>query len=164
MAFCGGAWNRKEKYKHGIIYFYSHIQEACGTIKRVKFKEKACEILGKKNLPGVSSSDVRHGKSKRLSSCCHVQGRRPRRPSRKTKGDHFVLSKLNTNIQTEPEQELFEVDFRADSNASVFSFCWSNRYVDSNAIVFWFIFVGTLIHIYINAVAPFTHTYTWSFL
>ena len=56
---------------------------------------------------------------------------------------------VNTNIQTEPEQELFEVDFRVDSNAIVFSFCWSKRYADSTAIVFWFVFVATLTHVYI---------------
>ena len=94
LAFCGGAWNRKGKYKHGIIYFCSRIQEACGTIKRVKFQVKASEILIKKSLPGVSSSDVRHGKSKRLSSCCHVQGRRPRRPSRKTRGEFCFVATL----------------------------------------------------------------------
>ena len=42
---------------------------------------------------------------------------------------------VNTYIQTELDQELFEVDFTADSNAIVFSFCWSKRYADSNAIV-----------------------------
>ena len=36
---------------------------------------------------------------------------------------------VNTYIQTEPEQELFEVDFRADSNAIVFFLLFVGRHV-----------------------------------
>ena len=84
------------------------------------------------------------------------------------KHEAIIFRNINTYIQTEPEQKLFEVDFREDSNAIVFSFCWSKRYADSTAIVFCFVFVETLtriyIYIYIKVVATLTHTYTWSFL
>ena len=44
----------------------------------------------------------------------------------------FVCRNVNTYIQTQPKQKLFEVDFKADSTA----------------IVFWFVFVATLTHTY----------------
>ena len=122
-----------------MIYFYSHIQEACGTIKRVKFQVK--------------------------SSCCHVHGRRPRRPSQKARGDHFFVATLAHTYKLNLSRSCLRLTLGRIRMRFFVSFCWSKRYADSNAIVVWFVFVATLTHIsiyiYIYKRCGNVHTYIY---
>ena len=72
---------------------------------------------GKENINTVSYSSLRVVTCKGDARAVHPK-----------KHEAIICCRnVSTYIQTELEQELFALDFRADSNAIVFSFCWSKR-------------------------------------
>ena len=71
---------------------------------------------GKENINTVSYSSLRVVTCKGDAHAVHPE-----------KHEAIIFRNINTYIQTESEQKLFEVDFRADTNAIVFAFCWSKR-------------------------------------